>query len=211
MSTNYDVPVTTVLEVDDATTAPQRPTQLALGLLLFIGGVIGLIAAFTLTWDKLEILKNPDYVPNCDVGSFISCSNIMKSAQAEVFGFPNPLIGLMAFPFVIFMGVLVLSKVRLPELIWSGFQVGVILGAVFVHWLIYQSLFEIKFLCPYCMVVWAMVTPIFFYVTRRNLQAWAPGSGVTRFLTNWHGLIVSLWFVAVAGGIVLRFSDTIFA
>ncbi|MCW2747038.1 MAG: Vitamin epoxide reductase [Nocardioidaceae bacterium] len=203
--------MTTVLEVDDATTAPQRPTQFALGLLLFIGGAIGLIAAFTLTWDKLEILKNPDYVPNCDVGSFISCSNIMKSAQAEVFGFPNPLIGLMTFPLVIFMGVLVLSKVRLPEWIWAGFQVGVILGAVFVHWLIYQSLFEIKFLCPYCMVVWSMVIPIFVYVTRRNFQSWAPHSGVTRFLTNWHGLIVSLWFVAVAGGIVLRFSDTIFS
>ena len=47
-------------------------------------------------------------------------------------------------------------------------------GVVFVHWLIFQSLYVIGALCPYCMVVWAVTIPIFWYVTLHNLRSAAP-------------------------------------
>ena len=55
---------------------------------------------------------------------------------------------------------------------------------VFVHWLIYQSVFVIGALCPYCMVVWAVTIPTFFYVTVHNL-ARQPGSRV--MAGQWSG------------------------
>ena len=66
-----------------------------------------------------------------------------------------------------------------------GLQLGTIFGIGFVTWLQIQSIYEINKLCPWCMVVWAMMIPLFVGVTARNLRAFAPGSAVTRFVSNW--------------------------
>src|SRR3712207_6860130 len=42
------------------------------------------------------------------------------------------------------------------------FRSGITLGVVFVGWLITQSLYSIHALCPYCVVVWAVVIPTFW-------------------------------------------------
>lgn len=188
---------------DDVRT--RRPTALA-GLLV-IGGAIGLVAAFVLTIDKLKILENPDFVPSCDFGSILSCSSIMKSEQAELFGFPNPLLGLVGFSVVITLGVALLTGAVFAEWLWAGLQIGTLAGLVFTHWLAYQSLYEIGFLCPYCMLVWAVMIPIFFYVSLRNLRAWAPAGKVTAFVGNWHILIVVLWILVIGGAVLIRFWD----
>ena len=39
-----------------------------------------------------------------------------------------------------------------------------------MHWLIFQSLYVIGALCPYCMAVWAVTIPICWYVTLHNLE-----------------------------------------
>lgn len=176
-----------------------------LGALLTFGAGIGLIASYILTHDKHELALNPNFVPNCNLSAIVSCTNVMKSSQSSAFGFPNPWIGLMAFPVVITIGVLLLARTDVPEWIWGGLQAGVIFGIGFVSWLQFQSLYEINALCPWCMVVWSMTFPIFLYVTLRNLRAWLPGNGVVEFLNNWHALILILWYVAVITAIYLRF------
>lgn len=186
-----------------AVDAPHAPR--GLGALLTGGGLIGLVAAFVLTWDKLELLKNPDFVPSCDFGAIVSCTNIMKSEQSNAFGFPNPLLGLIGFSIVITLGVLLLARTDFPEWVWAGLQAGVVFGIAFVTWLQWQSLYEIGALCPWCMVVWSVTFPIFFYVTLRNLRAWFPGSPAVGFLRDWHALVVGLWFVVIASLIFLRF------
>lgn len=194
--------VTTDLSPDvSAPTATSRP----LALLLAVGGLIGLVASFVLTRDKLELLADPDFVPSCDFSTVLSCTNIMKTDQASAFGFPNPLIGLIVFPIVVTVGVLLLARVPLPEWVWAGLQIGVSLGIAFVLWLQFQSLYRIGSLCPWCMVVWAVVVPTFLYVTRRNLMTWLPGSPVSRVLVDWHVLVLMLWYIAVVAAIMFRF------
>jgi len=194
--------VTTDLSPDvSAPTATSRP----LALLLAVGGLIGLVASFVLTRDKLELLADPDFVPSCDFSTVLSCTNIMKTDQASAFGFPNPLIGLIVFPIVVTVGVLLLARVPLPEWVWAGLQIGVSLGIAFVLWLQFQSLYRIGSLCPWCMVVWAVVVPTFLYVTRRNLMTWLPGSPVSRVLADWHVLVLMLWYIAVVAAIMFRF------
>lgn len=176
-----------------------------LGALLTVGGLVGLVASYVLAHDKLELLKNPDFVPSCDFGAILSCTNVMKSVESNAFGFPNPFLGLMGFPVVITLGVLLLAKVDFPEWVWAGLQVGATFGIGFVFWLQFQSLYDISALCPWCMVVWTVTIPIFFYVTLRNLRAWVPGNRVVEFLREWHALILALWFIAIATLIFFRF------
>src|SRR5262245_3394765 len=130
--------------------------------LLVAGGAVGLVAAFTLTLEKVALLRDPSYVPTCSINPILSCGSVMTKPQAEAFGFPNPLLGVVGFAIVVTVGMALLGGARLPRWFWLGLQAGVVFGAVFVHWLIYQSLYVIGALWPYCMAGGAVTSPIFW-------------------------------------------------
>ena len=92
----------------------------ASALWVLIAGVVGLAAAVTLTIEKIEILINPDYVPSCSINPVLSCGSVMITPQASAFGFPNPLIGIVAFTVVLVTGVLALAKVDAAALVLGG-------------------------------------------------------------------------------------------
>src|SRR3546814_12490875 len=100
----------------------------------------------------------------------MSCGSVMSTAQAELFGFPNPLLGIVGFTVVVVTGAVLLGGARLPRWYWLGLQVGVTFGMGFVAWLIFQSVYRIGALCPYCMVVWAVMPLIFWFVTQRKVR-----------------------------------------
>ena len=83
---------------------------------------------------------------------------------------------------------------------------GTALGAVFVHWLIYESLYEIGALCPYCMVVWAVTIPLLVVVSAIALRPLA-ANPAARALYHWRWPLVVLWFTAVLLQILVRFWD----
>ncbi|KQP27161.1 vitamin K epoxide reductase family protein [Aeromicrobium sp. Leaf272] len=183
--------------------------------MMLVGGAVGLAAAIILTIDKVKFLTaeaaGESTALNCDLNAFVSCGGVINTDQASAFGFPNPIIGIVGFTVVLTLGVLLASGVRLPGWIWAGLQVGVLFGIGFVTWLQYQSIYEIEKLCPWCMVVWTMMIPLFVLVTARNLRAFAPGSAVTRFLSNWTLLVVVLWYVAVIAAIWFQFGENLWA
>ncbi|WP_276031630.1 vitamin K epoxide reductase family protein [Mycolicibacterium komossense] len=176
----------------------------ASALWVLIAGIIGLAAAATLTIEKIEILINPAYVPSCSINPVLSCGSVMITPQASVFGFPNPLIGIAGFAVVVTTGVLAVAKVRLPQWYWVGMSVGTALGVAFVHWLIFQSLYRIGALCPYCMVVWSVTIPLFVVVTSIALRPLA-GNTVLRWIYQWRWSLVALWFTAIILMILMRF------
>ncbi len=101
-------------------------------------------------------------------------------------------------------GVLALARVQLPRWYWSGLAVGTLLGVAFVHWLIFQSLYRIGALCPYCMVVWAVVIPLLVVVAAVALRP-QQGNAVARILYTWRWSLVALWFTALVLMILVRF------
>lgn len=168
--------------------------------LLAVTGAIGLAAAFTLTVEKIALLKDPEHVPSCSINPVLSCGSVMQTAQAEVFGFPNPLIGVIAFTAVTVLGVVLLAGAVLPRWVWIGLQVGVTFGVVFVHWLIFQSLYRISALCPYCMVVWTVMIPLFWYVTLHNLaggRLGGPGARIGVAVARFHTVVLAAWYLLV--------------
>lgn len=180
--------------------------------LLPLTGVVGLVAAFTLTVEKIALVADPSYVPTCSISPVLSCGSIMSTEQAELFGFPNPLIGLVAFSVLITSGVVLATGARLPRWYWLGLQAGATLGLVFVAWLVAESLYDIDALCPYCMVVWAVVIPAFWYVTLANLTSGrfgrraADSRGVAVLAEN-HAVVLMALYLVVVVLVLQRFWD----
>ncbi|MCH9737686.1 MAG: vitamin K epoxide reductase family protein [Actinomycetia bacterium] len=139
--------------------------------ILLFSGIIGLFAAFTLMQDKVAILSDPNYVPSCNINPVLSCGSVIVTDQASIFGFANPIIGLMTYSVVIALAVLLISRVVLPNWVWLGLNLGALGGLAFVVWLIFQSLYVIEALCPWCMVAWVGTILIFWVTTAENAQA----------------------------------------
>lgn len=183
-----------------------------LAWLLVIAASIGAIAAFTLLLERIELLKDPTYIPSCSINPILSCGSVMTTDQASVFGFPNPIIGVATFPLLVAVGAGILAGGAYARWFWLGMQAGVVFGLGFVAWLISQSLYEIGALCPYCMVVWAVVIPLFWAVTRRNVVAGVFGarfkdSAVGRFLRSWSVLLTALTYLLVLVLVLTEFWD----
>jgi uncharacterized membrane protein len=181
-----------------------------LAVWLLTGGLIGFLAALVLAVEKYALLADPAYVPTCSLNPILSCGSVMTSPQAEAFGFPNPLLGVAGFPVVAATGAALVAGGRLAEWFWGSLQAGVTAAVVFVHWLMFASLYRIEALCPYCMVVWAVTIPLFTAVTLRNLTAWAPRlpsrvNAVVAALRARHSVLLTTWFLLIAAAIIQRF------
>jgi uncharacterized membrane protein len=74
------------------------------GWLYVVAGAVGPAAPAVLTLKEITTLRDPGYVPTCSLNPVISCGSMMGSSQAEVFGFPNPLLGIAAFAVVVCVG-----------------------------------------------------------------------------------------------------------
>ncbi len=126
-----------------------RPAHIAapvwLGVLLIVTGLAGLLGSFSLSVERVELLVNPQEALGCDLNPFLTCSGAINSDQGELFGFPNPFLGLMAFPAPIIMGALTLGRVAMPRWVWTVFSVGVLGGMAIVLYLAQQSIFFLGF------------------------------------------------------------------
>jgi uncharacterized membrane protein len=173
--------------------------------ILTVGGLIGFVAAFELTLDKIKLLQNPNATLNCNLSPLVSCGSVIKTQQAAVAGFPNSLMGIAGFAVVITIGMALLAGLqpqKLQRWFWLGLQAGTILAIGLLTWLQYQSIFTIRALCPWCMVVWTVTLPIFWYTTLYNLRSGViptPNSlkRVVAFMQKHHGDILVLWYASI--------------
>lgn len=180
----------------------------ALAMWLVVAGAVGGLAAFTLSWDKVRLLEDPNAHFLCSVNVFVSCGSVMKSPQASAFGFPNSFLGVAGFAMVLAVGMGLLAGATFRRWFWLGLQVGVLAGLVLICWLIDQSLFHIGALCPYCMVVWTVMIPTFFAVTAYNLRSGnlgSPAVAAGRLLTRHLGEVLVAAYAVVVGLILYRF------
>jgi uncharacterized membrane protein len=177
-----------------------------LGWLLLISGTVGFVAAFVLAVEKYVLLADPSYVPSCSINPVLSCGSIMSSQYAEALGFPNPLLGIAGFTVVVVSGALLIGGTPLPRWYWTGLQIGATVGVLFVHWLIFVSLYRIGALCPYCMVVWVVTVLVFWYVTLCNLTGLTAGrSRLVNALAARHPIVVVVWLLIVTALILQAF------
>ncbi|MFE2554108.1 vitamin K epoxide reductase family protein [Streptomyces sp. NPDC059355] len=152
-----------------------------LAWLLALTGAAGVLASWVITLDKFLLLEDPDFKPACSLNPVVSCGSVMKSEQAAAFGFPNPLLGLVAFGAVVCVGAGLLAGARYRGWFWLGLNAGTLFGVGFCSWLMVQSLYEINALCLWCCLTWAATLLMFWAVTAHNVRTGAlPAPGPVR-------------------------------
>jgi uncharacterized membrane protein len=181
-------------------------------------GIVGLIVSFILSVDEIQVLKNPHAILSCSVNAVLNCSTVMQTWQAHAFGFPNMLIGLMAFPVVIATAVVALCSATLPRLFWRFAAVGFGLGLIFSYWLFFNSVYVIQVLCPWCLVITFTTTILFEVIMRYCLRENVFGlskkvnSRVQAFLQkDYDKVAVAGWIVVLIVLVVLKFGSGLFA
>ncbi|MFJ6393171.1 vitamin K epoxide reductase family protein [Streptomyces sp. NPDC091972] len=189
----------------------------AFALLLVITGAAGLLAAWVITIDKFKILEGKvsgkTFTPSCSLNPIVSCGSVMESKQAAAFGFPNPMLGLVAYGIVICVGMSLLARATFPRWYWLTFNFGTLFGVLFVTWLQFQSLYRINALCLWCSLAWVATITMFWYVTSFNVRnAFLPSPGwLKRFLAEFTWVLPVTHCGIIAMMILTRWGSSLWA
>ena len=185
----------------------KRPVALAIWLV--IAGAIGLLAAFELTYEKFDVLMKTvadpgaAYAASCDISPIVQCSKNLDSWQGSVFGFPNPMLGLICWTAPVVVGMALLAGARFGKWFWILYTAGHTFAFGFVCWLIYQSIFNLGTLCPWCMVTWVVTIPSFYAVVLHSVRIGAIPFGekmkqVANTLMGWMPLLATASYLIIA-------------
>lgn len=179
---------------------------------LLIGGILGLIASVVLTIEKIHLLENPGVALSCDFNPLFNCSTVMQTWQASVFGFPNMILGLIGYSVVLTIAVAALGGVKYPRWFLLLGNLGALLAAIFAYWLLFQSVYVIEVLCPWCLVVTFSMTLIIAAFTHYNLKnntfnlKGKLQKGIDTFIgKGYHQLVVASWIVLVIALVYIKF------
>ncbi|MDX3577433.1 MULTISPECIES: vitamin K epoxide reductase family protein [unclassified Streptomyces] len=178
----------------------------AFALLLVLAGAAGLSASWVITLDEFKLLEDPGFTPGCSLNPVLSCGSVMQSDQASVFGFPNPMLGLVAYGMVVCVGMSLLAGAAFPRWYWLTFTAGCLFGVGFVSWLQFESLYRINALCLWCCLAWIATILAFWYavsfdVRHRLLPAPA---GVRTFFAEFTWVLPLLHIGAIGMLILTR-------
>ena len=181
------------------------------GIVALITSLLGLWASAALAIDYIRRLQDDTYVASCDINPMIGCGLFLDSPAASTFAIPNVVVGIAAFPVVITIAVLLLAGVHLPRWVWRGVSVGALFGIAFVTYLQYQAMFVLHGLCPWCLVIWVAMIPLFVHTIARAGEAGALGAGPWAAVAKNRWIITLLWYLLVVGAIMLTLGADLIA
>jgi uncharacterized membrane protein len=137
---------------------------------MLVGALLSLLAAFVLSVEAFQLIKNPDASLSCSVNLVLNCATVAKHPSAEMFGFPNSFFGMMAEPIVITVAIAGLAGVRFPRKFMLAAQIGYTAGLLYALTLLGISFFVIQALCPWCLLVTLTTILVWFAMTRYNIR-----------------------------------------
>ena len=137
---------------------------------MLVGAIGSLIASFVLSVEAVELAANPDAVLSCSINVVLNCATVGIHPSAHLLGFPNSFLGLMAEPVVITVAIAGLAGVKFPRKFMFAAQIVYTIGFLFALWLFGTSYFVIGALCPWCLLVTATTTFVWFAITRYNIR-----------------------------------------
>lgn len=207
-------PDDTDLVVETDTQGTARPSARALGWVLGVASVLGLVASFELTVERskqaIALAKGEPYSASCDVNALLSCGPVMLTPEAEIFGFPNSLLGLVTFGAMLAAAGAILCGNKFSPVFWWALLLGQAGGIVMVHFLAYTSMFELHVLCPWCILTWFATIPAFVVTFAHVVSAQVvrlPGKvgSVARTLADYYPIVLLGWLGLIVAGLVIEF------
>jgi uncharacterized membrane protein len=184
--------------------------KLVLPYLYIVLAIIGIIISFWLTYDKIQVLKDPSYKPICDINPILSCGDVMGTKQSDLLGVPNPIFGMFGFSMLLTFGLVLATGSKLRREIWLMINAGALAGFCFFVYLFFQAVFRIHAICPFCFVIWMITPPILWYTTVYNIQeANLKLKFMSKNLRNGilahHGQILFCWYLIVFMTLLTKF------
>jgi uncharacterized membrane protein len=186
------------------------------GTMLF-SACLSLLASLVLSIDAVRLAANPQASLSCNINAVVSCSTVAQSWQAQLFGFPNAFLGLIAEPVVITIAVASLTGVRFPRGFMFAAQIVYTLGVIFAYWLFYAAMFDIGALCPWCLLVTLSTTLVFATLTHVNIRddnLFLPARvqrAAARFIdADLDVLVVTIWLLSIVLTVTTRYGRALF-
>jgi uncharacterized membrane protein len=165
----------------------------------------------------VELARDPAADLSCNINAVVSCGTVGVSWQAQLFGFPNAFLGLIAEPVVITLAVAALGGVQFPRWFMIAAQSVYTLGLLFAYWLFYQALTDIGALCPWCLLVTVSTTLVWVSLTHVNIR-----DGHLPMPSSWRhrareviaadgdAVAVTVWLLILALIIVIHYGEALF-
>ena len=184
-----------------------QSSERSLAVWLMVTATVALASSAMLVHERLQIFIDAGHSSLCDINALLNCGTVMRTPQAELFGFPNPFIGLVAFPILMTIAMGTLAGARYKKWFWLATNAGLGAAVVFVLWLWFETTFVINALCLFCMIVWVMTIIMFVKVTIRNIvEGVIPASEqVRQSATGWTWFSILLLVLLIFGIIIIRF------
>lgn len=198
------------METQPVAGTPAGPSR-EYGWVALVTSVIGLWASAALAIDFVNRLQDETYVAGCDINPMIGCGLFLDTPAASVAQIPNVVVGVAAFPVIATLAVVILSGIALPTWLWRGLSLGTLVGVGFVTYLQYQAMFVLHGLCPWCLVIWAVMIPLFVHTVARAGQAGALGDRSFRGVVANRWVITVLWYLLVVGAVMITLGADLIA
>lgn len=184
------------------TISTQRLWQILTG-----ASILGLLASFIQTIERIDFAKNPKVGLSCDINAVFSCSNVFDAWQSSVFGFTNSLLCVVFF--AIIAGVALAGTFggqihRRLRLILHFFSVFFL---AFGAWYLWQSTFVIGYICIFCLICYSAVIAMNWAWLRINAKdlplskksrAW-----LTSQITQHNDTVAWILYAILVGGIII--------
>lgn len=174
------------------------------------GSIIGLISSLIQTIERINYALNPKVALSCDINAIFSCSNVFDAWQSRVFGFSNSLVCMMFFALTAGLALAAATGSDISRKIRYIFHFMSVFFLGFGVWYLWQSTYQIGFICIFCLFCYsAVIIMNWAWFRLHYLELPLKNNSVTKlnkFLKNGGDLFIAiLWALAVATMIITHF------
>lgn len=167
-----------------------------------IAALLGGVVSFLLYLEYVGQLTGSDALISCSISVIVTCGPNLLSPGGNLLGFSNSIIGIVLFCGPLYAAMSAFAAPGgLRRWYWRTFLSFVGAAFVFVHVLAWRSVFEYGSLCPWCMVVWLVTIPLFWFTLGWMLRDGVWGERARSFgrtLSSWALLITVLDYALIA-------------
>ncbi|WP_243075214.1 vitamin K epoxide reductase family protein [Microbacterium sp. SS28] len=174
------------------------------GLAVFwiVASVLGGVVAFLLYLEYIGQLRGTDPIISCSISVIVTCGPNLLSPGGNLLGFSNSILGIVLFCGPLYAAMSAFAAPGgLRAWYWRVFTAFVTGAFLLVHFFAWRSVFEYGSLCPWCMVVWLVTIPLFWFTLGWGLRDGLFGEGARRFgarLYSWALLVTVVDYAIIA-------------
>ncbi len=187
-----------------ATATPPR----GLAVFWIVAGVLGGVVSFLLYLEYIGQLTGATPIVSCSISPVVTCGPNLLSPGGNLLGFSNSIIGVTLFLGPIYAAVSAFAAPGGLRLwYWRVYMLAIAGAFALVHFFAWRSVFEYGSLCPWCMVVWLVTIPLFWFTLGWSMREGMWGAGLRAFgrgVHSWALLITVVDYALIAVAAQLR-------